>query len=142
MLFKILPPLTRPLPGPTVVQRHFQHRLSTLLGDLATALSSLPPLVPEEPSPPSRHDQIAALAALPARRACSFRHLQDVLSDVWGVPEGVRPNHITRGERGTKLVLTLLERVGVDAMSRLDDDEREEAIAWTRALRDAATERR
>lgn len=136
----ILPPLSGPLSPATVIQSHYRQRLDQAIGQLATALSSLPPLVPAGPPTCPGFDGFAALAAKPSRR--EFGQLRAVLTQVWGVPGGIRIQHVTRGQQGTTLVLNLIERVGADALSRLEDDEREEAVGWVRGLRDAAIERR
>lgn len=135
----ILPPLSGPLSPATVIQSHYRTRFHNLFGQLAIELESLPPLVPSTDPPVSGWPAFERLAGLPARK--EFKHLQAVLCEVWGTPGGIRIEHVTRGARGTRLVLSLLERVGADALSRLDDDEREEAVAWVRAMWDAAKER-
>ena len=138
----ILPPLSGPLSPATVIQSHYRQRLTKLVGQLATALSSLPPLVPAGPPNCPGFDRFGSLMASAKPGARGFGPVRAVLCQVWAVPGGIRIEHITRGAQGTTVVLNLIERVGCDGLSRLGDDEREEAVAWVRALRDAATERR
>lgn len=113
--------------------------IQTYLTQLSTAISQLPTSVPLARIPLIGSDAFVALIAKPT--LISWAHLLPLLETVWGKSAKVAKEHVTRGQTGVDIVAKLLETVGAAQLAGLEDEERDGAIAWIRALRDAVREK-
>ena len=116
-----------------------QISIQTYLTQLSTAISLLPLSVSTGTIPLLGADAFVALESKPAKE--SWPHVLAILETVWGKPGAVSPGHVTKGELGVEIVSTLLGHVGAATLAGLEDEERDGAIGWIRAIRDAVREK-
>ncbi|KAM0748608.1 hypothetical protein T439DRAFT_68587 [Meredithblackwellia eburnea MCA 4105] len=129
--------------GPTPMQQAILLNqtisIQTYLTQLDTAISLLPPSVPVTRIPLVGSDSFIALKSNPSRD--SWQHLQPLLETVWGRSGAVVSSHVTRGNEGVQVISSLFNQVGAGSLAALEDEDRDSAIGWIRAFRDAVRER-
>lgn len=118
---------------------HFESTFTSYLSQLSTATSSLPLAVPSSPLLVPGSTILPTLLQNPALNAWS--DLVPLFRAIWGSAGRIESAQVTRGEEGMQCVCRLLERVGAPRMARLEAEERDGAVVWVRALRDATRER-
>lgn len=116
-----------------------QISIQTYLTQLSTAISLLPSSVPLAKLPLLGGDAFVALEKKPVRD--SWAHVLPLLETVWGKPGAVHAGHVTRSAQGVLVVAKLLDHVGAATFAGLEDEERDGAIGWIRAIRDAVREK-
>ncbi|KAL8291243.1 hypothetical protein RQP46_002221 [Phenoliferia psychrophenolica] len=117
-----------------------QISIQTYLTQLSTAISLLPLSVDTGSIPLLGADAFVALEANLLHRE-SWAHVLPLLETVWGRPGAVSPGHITKGLQGIEVVSQLFGHVGAATLAGLEDEERDGAIGWIRAIRDAVREK-
>ena len=121
-----------------MLQQHYQKQISTLLQELRMAIEHLPKMRAARAAPLPAAALLLQQAEQRVQDLSRWTVLRAILQLVWNKPGGVAAHDVSSDKEGAmRIASRLLDNMGAEQGSRLDDSDRLECIQWISSLRDA-----